>query len=86
MLSEGYVLLALFTYVRAPGEDPSPAPPACPPWSPAQGEEIALHALAALATLAPRLLDDYRACQGSTRILLLLDWCAGPGEWRLPMS
>jgi cilia- and flagella-associated protein 69 len=46
-------------------------------WTPAQQEEIQLHALAALCTLAPLMVDDYLACQGGTRLLLMLEWCIG---------
>ena len=80
VLSEGKLLLALFSYVktndkpqgiRGRGEDE---------WTVAQTEELQLHAMAALSTLAPAMIDDYMTCQGNTRLLLLLEWCVGPGE------
>ena len=36
-------------------------------------------AMACLCSLGPLLLEDYMTCQGSTRLLLLLEWCVGPG-------
>ncbi|XP_069787552.1 cilia- and flagella-associated protein 69-like [Narcine bancroftii] len=44
-------------------------------WSDAQFEELQLHALAALMSVAPLMLEDYMECQGNTRLLLFLDWC-----------
>lgn len=49
-------------------------------WTPAQFEELQLHALAALSTLGPLMIDEYMICQGSTRLLLLLEWCTGTGS------
>jgi len=75
ILSEGRVLLALFSYVRA-NENKTPPQE----WNPAQFEEIQLHALSALSTLCPLMIEDYMMCQGSTRLLLLLEWCVGSGD------
>ncbi|XP_048380327.1 cilia- and flagella-associated protein 69-like isoform X2 [Stegostoma tigrinum] len=69
LLSEGGALLALFHYVQ-PNENPRVRD-----WSPAQYEELQLHALATLISVAPVMVDDYMKCQGNTRVLLLLDWC-----------
>ncbi|XP_072431980.1 cilia- and flagella-associated protein 69 isoform X3 [Chiloscyllium punctatum] len=69
LLSDGGALLALFHYVQ-PNENPGVRD-----WSPAQYEELQLHALATLISLAPVMVDDYMKCQGNTRLLLLLDWC-----------
>ncbi|XP_072364716.1 cilia- and flagella-associated protein 69-like isoform X1 [Scyliorhinus torazame] len=69
VLSEGGALLALFYYVK-PNENPG-----VQDWSPAQFEELQLHALATLISVAPVMVDDYMNCQGNTRLLLLLDWC-----------
>ncbi|XP_041039883.1 cilia- and flagella-associated protein 69-like [Carcharodon carcharias] len=69
LLSEGGALLALFHYVK-PNENPGVRY-----WSPAQFEELQLHALATLISVAPVMVDDYMNCQGNTRLLLLLDWC-----------
>ena len=52
------------------------APPGKREWSEAQREEIQLHALAALAEIAPILPADVIACRLPTRMLLMLDWAA----------
>ena len=75
LLSEGRLLLALFSYVRANEKTSGPRE-----WTPAEMEELQLHAMAALCTLAPIMIDDYMMCQGSTRLLLLLEWCVGTGR------
>ncbi|XP_038598196.1 LOW QUALITY PROTEIN: cilia- and flagella-associated protein 69 [Tachyglossus aculeatus] len=69
LLTEGQMVLALFSYVKKVEKHKVNE------WSDAQHEELQLHALAALASVAPLLIDDYMACQGNTRILLFLDWC-----------
>ncbi|XP_028925884.1 cilia- and flagella-associated protein 69 isoform X1 [Ornithorhynchus anatinus] len=69
LLTEGQMVLALFNYVKKVEKHKVNE------WSDAQHEELQLHALAALASVAPLLIDDYMACQGNTRILLFLDWC-----------
>ena len=74
ILSDGRLLLALFSYVKANEKVSRPKE-----WTWAQFEEIQLHAMAALGTLAPLMIDDYMMCQGSTRLLLLLEWCTGKG-------
>lgn len=76
ILSEGRLLLALFSYVKA-NEKMS----IVGDWTSAQFEELQLHAMAALCTLAPLMIDDYMMCQGSTRLLLLLEWCTGKDEF-----
>ncbi|XP_059159997.1 cilia- and flagella-associated protein 69-like isoform X2 [Physella acuta] len=76
ILSEGHLLLALFSFVRANDQKAEPRD-----WSPAQFEELQLHAMASLCTLCPLMLEDYMTCQGSTRLLLLLEWCVGPEEF-----
>lgn len=68
------MLLALFSYVRANEKTSVPRE-----WSLAQFEELQLQAMSSLCTLCPLLLEDYMTCQGSTRLLLLLEWCVGPG-------
>nr|XP_039253375.1 cilia- and flagella-associated protein 69-like [Styela clava] len=70
LMSEGKLLLSLFHYVR-PNEDKSPPRE----WSPAQFEELQLHAMSALSTLSSLMMEDYMVCQGNTRLLLLLEWC-----------
>lgn len=69
-------MLALMSYVRANEKTSGPRE-----WSPAQFEEIQLHALATLCSLCPLMLEDYMICQGSTRLLLLLEWCTGSGKF-----
>ncbi|CAH1788088.1 unnamed protein product [Owenia fusiformis] len=76
VLSEGHVLLALFSYVRANENISAPRE-----WTPAQFEEIQLHAMSALCTLAPVMVEDFVTCQGSTRLLLLLEWCVGREDY-----
>ncbi|KAI0219801.1 Cilia- and flagella-associated protein 69 [Lamellibrachia satsuma] len=76
LLSEGRLLLALFSYVRANEKTSGPRE-----WTPAEMEELQLHAMAALCTLAPIMIDDYMMCQGSTRLLLLLEWCVGTDDF-----
>ncbi|XP_048367694.1 cilia- and flagella-associated protein 69 isoform X2 [Sphaerodactylus townsendi] len=70
LLHEGKVMLALFYYVK-PHEKPGVLD-----WSVAQHEELQLHAIATLATVAPLLVEDYMMCQGNTRLLMFLEWCA----------
>ncbi|KAH9499307.1 Cilia- and flagella-associated protein 69 [Bulinus truncatus] len=76
ILSEGHLLLALFSFVRANEQKTEPHE-----LSLAQFEELQLHAMASLCTLCPLMLEDYMTCQGSTRLLLLLEWCVGPEEF-----
>ncbi|XP_053108424.1 cilia- and flagella-associated protein 69-like isoform X2 [Hemicordylus capensis] len=71
LLHEGKVMLALFHYVK-PNEKPGVLD-----WSAAQYEELQLHAIATLAIVAPLLVEDYMMCQGNTRLLMFLEWCAG---------
>ncbi|XP_066571504.1 cilia- and flagella-associated protein 69 isoform X2 [Amia ocellicauda] len=73
LLQEGKVLLALLQHVR-PGEAPRRGE-----WTAAQQEELQLQALATLVSLVPLLPQDYLTCQGSTRLLLLMDWCVSAG-------
>lgn len=68
-------MLALFTFVRPNESRLNNKPPTCQQWNDSEFEELQLHALSALVTLAPRLKVDYVTCQGSTRLLLLLEWC-----------
>lgn len=49
-------------------------------WTSIQQEELQLQALAALATVAPLMLDEYMACQANTCLLVLLDWCTQKGS------
>ena len=65
-------MLALFSHVKSNEKTSGPRE-----WTVAQTEELQLHAMTALATLAPILIEDYMTCQGGTRLLLLLEWCTG---------
>jgi hypothetical protein len=75
ILSDGHLMLALFSFVRANEKTTGRRD-----WTLAQFEELQLQAMASLCTLCPVMLEDYMTCQGSTRLLLLLEWCVGPGE------
>ncbi|XP_050388470.1 cilia- and flagella-associated protein 69 [Patella vulgata] len=76
LMSEGHLLLALFSYVRNNEKSVTPRE-----WTPAQFEELQLHALSCLTSLCPVMIEDYMTCQGNTRLLLLLEWCVGPDEF-----
>lgn len=56
-------------------------------WSAVQMEELRLHALQTLCTIAPLMLHDYMSCHGSAFVLRLLDWCTQEGQgvnkWRI---
>lgn len=71
-MNEGKLLLALFHYVKGNDEKSQPNQR---DWTEAQFEELQLHAMSALNTLAVLMIDDYMTCQGNTRLLLLLEWC-----------
>uniref|UniRef100_A0A2K6EMU9 Cilia and flagella associated protein 69 n=1 Tax=Propithecus coquereli TaxID=379532 RepID=A0A2K6EMU9_PROCO len=69
LLIEGKVVLALFTYVKKPEKHKIIE------WSAAQHEELQLHAIATLSSVAPLLIEEYMLCQGNARVLAFLDWC-----------
>ncbi|KAG8443208.1 hypothetical protein GDO86_011856 [Hymenochirus boettgeri] len=69
LFSDGKVVLALFNYVKANEKA------RIHDWPAARFEDLQLHAIATLSTIAPLLLEDYMTCQGNTRILLFLEWC-----------
>ncbi|KAM5302952.1 cilia- and flagella-associated protein 69 isoform 3-T3 [Glossophaga mutica] len=69
LLIDGKVVLALFTYVKKPEKHKITE------WSAAQSEELQLHAIATLSSVAPLLIEEYMACQGNARILAFLEWC-----------
>uniref|UniRef100_A0A8C9NCZ2 Cilia and flagella associated protein 69 n=1 Tax=Serinus canaria TaxID=9135 RepID=A0A8C9NCZ2_SERCA len=69
LLTENHVIPALLYYVK---KNPKPG---FPGWSVAQYEELQLHAIAVLASVAPLLLDKYLSCQGNTLLLVFLEWC-----------
>lgn len=68
------MVLALFTYVKKPEKHKITE------WSAAQSEELQLHAIATLSSVAPLLIEEYMSCQGSARILAFLEWCESDGE------
>ncbi|NXP91871.1 CFA69 protein, partial [Passerina amoena] len=69
LLSESHVIPALLYYVKQNQRS------GFPDWSAAQYEELQLHALAVLASVAPVLVDKYLSCQGNTLLLVFLEWC-----------
>ncbi|NWR68524.1 CFA69 protein, partial [Centropus unirufus] len=71
LLSENDVMPALLYYVK-----PNPKP-GFHDWSAAQYEELQLHAIAILGSVAPLLLDKYLSCQANTLLLVFLEWCIG---------
>ncbi|NXP23821.1 CFA69 protein, partial [Scytalopus superciliaris] len=71
LLSENDVMPALLYYVK-PNQKPG-----FHDWSAAQYEELQLHAIAVLASVAPVLVDKYLSCQASTLLLVFLEWCIG---------
>ena len=75
ILSDGNVLLALFSFIEVGAEKSKKAKKDPHTWSAAQFEELQLQAISALQTLAPLCLHDYMVLHGNTRLLLLFDWC-----------
>eukprot|EP00795_Rhopilema_esculentum_P014666 gene14666-5755_t len=75
IMSEQRVVLGLFSYIRPINENLKTN------WTPAQYEELQLQALFILSSIAPRCLEDYITCQGSTRLLLLIEWCIGADDY-----
>ncbi|NXX73691.1 CFA69 protein, partial [Urocolius indicus] len=71
LLSENDVMPALLCYVK-PNQKPG-----FHDWSAAEYEELQLHAIAVLASVAPLLLDKYLSCQANTLLLVFLEWCVG---------
>ncbi|XP_011729024.1 cilia- and flagella-associated protein 69 isoform X6 [Macaca nemestrina] len=69
LLIDGKVILALFTYVKKPEKQK------IMDWSAAQHEELQLHAIATLSSVAPLLIEEYMSCQGNARVLAFLEWC-----------
>ncbi|XP_063523679.1 cilia- and flagella-associated protein 69 isoform X3 [Pongo pygmaeus] len=69
LLIDGKVILALFTYVKKPEKQK------IIDWSAAQYEELQLHAIATLSSVAPLLIEEYMSCQGNARVLAFLEWC-----------
>uniref|UniRef100_A0A8B9MPV2 Cilia and flagella associated protein 69 n=1 Tax=Accipiter nisus TaxID=211598 RepID=A0A8B9MPV2_9AVES len=71
LLRENYVMPALLCYVK-PNQKPG-----FHDWPAAQYEELQLHAIAILASVAPLLVDKYLSCQANTLLLVFLEWCIG---------
>ncbi|NWW00902.1 CFA69 protein, partial [Machaerirhynchus nigripectus] len=71
LLRENHVMPALLCYVK-PNQKPG-----FHDWSAAQYEELQLHAIAVLASVAPVLVDKYLSCQANTLLLVFLEWCIG---------
>ncbi|NXD18941.1 CFA69 protein, partial [Spelaeornis formosus] len=72
LLSENHVIPALLYYVKLNHQRPG-----FPDWSAAQYEELQLHAIAVLVSVAPVLVDKYLSCQANTLVLVFLEWCTG---------
>ena len=68
IMTKEKTLRALLSYVVPNGNESS--------WNPAQFEELLLLALSCLSTLAPQCMEDYMLCQGNSRVLILIEWCA----------
>lgn len=73
-------MLALLALMKPPVASSSERQSGSRHWSAAQKEELQLQALATLATIGPLMLEEYISCEGNTCLLLLLDWCVGPGQ------
>ncbi|EHB07227.1 hypothetical protein GW7_11112 [Heterocephalus glaber] len=69
LLIDGKVVLALLTYIKKPEKHKVME------WSAAQYEELQLHAIATLSSVAPLLIEEYLSCQGNARVLAFLEWC-----------
>ncbi|KAM5255809.1 cilia- and flagella-associated protein 69 [Ctenodactylus gundi] len=69
LLIDGKFALALLTYVKKPEKHKISE------WSVAQYEELQLHAMATLSSVAPLLVEEYMACQGNAHVLAFLQWC-----------
>nr|ACA35054.1 hypothetical protein [Plecturocebus moloch] len=76
LLIEGKVILALFTYVKKPEKQKAID------WSAAQYEELQLHAIATLSSVAPLLIEEYMSCQGNAQVLAFLEWCESEGIFK----
>ncbi|XP_032909535.1 cilia- and flagella-associated protein 69 isoform X1 [Catharus ustulatus] len=72
LLSENHVMPALLYYVKVNHQKPGFLD-----WSAAQYEDLQLHAIAVLASVAPALVDKYLSCQANTLLLVFLEWCIG---------
>ncbi|NXI88352.1 CFA69 protein, partial [Rhipidura dahli] len=71
LFSDHHVIPALLSYVK-PNQKPG-----FHDWSAAQYEELQLHALAVLASVAVLLVEKYLSCQANTLLLVFLEWCIG---------
>uniref|UniRef100_A0A3P9DJJ7 Cilia and flagella associated protein 69 n=1 Tax=Maylandia zebra TaxID=106582 RepID=A0A3P9DJJ7_9CICH len=81
LYKEERVVLALLALMKPPVASSSECQSGSRHWSAAQKEELQLQALATLATIGPLMLEEYISCEGSTCLLLLLDWCVGPDSY-----
>lgn len=79
-MNQSRVLLALLSYV-----DPLPRKETNTKltfnWTLIQIEELQLHALAALAILLPRSIDEYFEYHVGTRLLLYYEWAINKGKY-----
>ncbi|XP_065795927.1 cilia- and flagella-associated protein 69 isoform X4 [Muntiacus reevesi] len=80
LLIDGKIILALFTYVKKPEKHKILE------WSAAQYEELQLHAIATLSSVAPFLIDEYMFYTGNARVLEFLTWCDNDGIFKNTIS
>ncbi|XP_077915360.1 cilia- and flagella-associated protein 69 isoform X2 [Halichoerus grypus] len=80
LLIDGKVILALFTYLKKPEKHKIIE------WSAAQYEELQLHAIVTLSSVAPLLTEEYMLCQGNARVLAFLEWCESEGVFKNTIS
>ncbi|XP_045375877.2 cilia- and flagella-associated protein 69 isoform X3 [Camelus bactrianus] len=80
LLIDGKVILALFSYVKKPEKQKIIE------WSAAQYEELQLHAIATLSSVAPFLIEEYMLCQGNAQVLAFLEWCESEGIFKNTIS
>lgn len=73
-------MMALMLLVRPGYSESRSSRKARRSWTAIQQEELQLQALAALATVAPLMQDEYMTCQANTCLLMLLDWCTQQGS------
>lgn len=76
LYTEGKVILSLFHFVKANSNHKVNSRG----WTNAQFEELQLHAISTLSILVSILADEYMACQGNIRLLLLLEWCVSDDD------
>ncbi|KAM9842992.1 cilia- and flagella-associated protein 69-like [Aulostomus maculatus] len=69
LYKEERVMLAVMQHAASSKQEPQSSY-----WSSSQQEDLRLQALVVLASIAPLMLDDFMACEGSACLLPLLDY------------